>query len=109
MNLSPEVTALWRTAGSHTVGIGLDPDAEHRAEMVAVAGVYAAAQARAYASESDLHGFLGWELLTADALAAWGELSRAELLTVELTVARCWRAIAVEVGRLRGVELEAAA
>lgn len=100
-SLSPEVSALWRTAARNVASAGLDPDAEHRAEMVLVAGAYAAAQARAYAEEKDLHGFLGWELLTGDALEAWSRLSRVELLTVEMTVARTWRVIASEVGRLR--------
>lgn len=106
--LTPEVTALWREASTRVAGAGLPDDAEHRAEMVLVAGAYAAAQARAYAEETDLHGFLGWELLTADALEAWAVLSRVELLTVELTVARTWRVIASEVGRLRAGLGEAA-
>lgn len=101
--LTPEVTALWRTAACNVAGAGLDPDQPNREAMVLVAGAYAAAQARAYAEETDLHGFLGWELLAAGALDAWAVLSRVELLTVEMTVARCWRTIAVEVGRLRSV------
>ncbi|SKM36219.1 Uncharacterised protein [Mycobacteroides abscessus subsp. abscessus] len=99
--LTPEVTALWREAGAHIAAAGLAPDQPNREAMIVVAGAYAAAQASAYAEEADLHGFLGWELLAAGALDAWGRLSRAELLTVEVTVARTWRVIAAEVGRLR--------
>lgn len=101
--LSPEVAALWRTAGARIVAVGLPDDIDHREELVLVAGALAAAQAQAYATESEPYQFRAFELLTADALDAWSCLSRVELLTVEMTVARCWRTIAVEVGRLRNV------
>ncbi|SHX66266.1 Uncharacterised protein [Mycobacteroides abscessus subsp. abscessus] len=100
--LTPEVTALWRTAARTVAAAGLPPDLEHRAEMALVAGAYAAAQAAAYATESEPYRFRAFELLASGAFDAYGELSPVELLSVEMTVARCWRAIAVEVGRLRG-------
>lgn len=100
--LTPEVAALWRTAGRRVAAAGLPPDLEHRAEMALVAGALAAAQAQAYAAEVDRHRVLGFELLTGGSLEAWGQLDRTELMTVEMVVARSWRRIAVEVGRLRG-------
>lgn len=101
--LTPDIAAAWRTAARTVVAAGLPPDLEHRAEMVTVAGAYAAAQAAAYASETEMQRVLAFELLAGDALTAYGSLSRVELQTVELVVARAWRTIAVEVGRLRGL------
>lgn len=107
--LTPEVTALWRTAGHTIAAAGLPDDMPNRAEMALVAGALAAAQARAYATEVDRHQVLGFELLASGSLEAWGQLSRTELQTVELVVAQNWRRIASEVGRLRSVELGEAA
>lgn len=107
--LTPEVTALWRTAGHTIADAGLPGDLPHRQEMTVVAGALAAAQARAYATEVDRHQVLGFELLTSGSLDAYGQLTPVELLSVEMTVARCWRRIASEVGRLRSVELGEAA
>lgn len=107
--LTPEISALWRTAGTRIAAAGLPPDLPHRSEMVLVAGALAAAQAAAYATEVDRHQVLGFELLTSGSLEAWGQLSRTELQTVELVVAQNWRRIASEVGRLRSVELGEAA
>lgn len=101
--LTPEISALWRTAGTRVADAGLPPDLEHRAEMALVSGALAAAQACAYASETEMQRVLAFELLAGDALTAYGSLSRVELQTAELVVARCWRTIAVEVGRLRGL------
>jgi hypothetical protein len=106
--LTPAVTALWRTAGRRIADAGLPDDLPNRAEMVTVAGAFAAAQARAYAEETELHRVLGWELLTSGAFPAYGRLDRADLQTVELVTARCWRLIAIEVGHVRR-ELEVAA
>lgn len=106
--LNPDISALWREAGSRIAAAGLPPEMPHCAEMIVVAGAYAAAQAQAYAAESDLHRHLGWELLTGGSLEAWAELDTAELMTVKMVVARTWRAIAVEVGRLRAELGEAA-
>lgn len=100
--LTTEITNLWRTAGSRIAAAGLPVDTEHREEMVRVAGAYAAAQAQAYATESETYCVLAFELLAADAFPAYGALSRVELQAVEHIVARTWRLIAVEVGRLRG-------
>lgn len=107
--LTPEVAALWRTAGTRVADAGLPGDLPHRDSMALVAGALAAAQARAYATEVDRHQVLGFELLTSGSLEAWGQLSRTELQTVELVVAQNWRRIASEVGRLRSVELGEAA
>lgn len=101
--LTPEVAALWRTAGTRVADAGLPPGLPHRSEMVTVAGALAAAQASAYANETEMYRVLGFELLADGALTAYGQLDHTELMTVELVVARCWRAIAVEVGRLREV------
>ncbi|AYM40338.1 MULTISPECIES: hypothetical protein [Mycobacteroides] len=100
--LTPDISALWRTAGSRIAAAGLPPNVEHRDELVLVAGAYAAAQAVAYAAETDLHQVLAFELLAGGAFPAYGALSRVELQAVEHIVARTWRLIAVEVGRLRG-------
>ncbi len=100
--LTPDLSALWRTAGTRIAAAGLPPDLPHRSERVLMAGALAAAQAQAYATETNLSKHLAFELLEGDALTAYGALDRTELLSVEMTVARCWRRIAVEVGRLRG-------
>lgn len=101
--LTPDLSALWRTAGTRIAAAGLPGDLPHRQEMALVAGSVAAAQASAYATETEMYRVLGFELLTGGSLEAWGQLSPVELLSVEMTVARCWRRIAVEVGRLRGL------
>ncbi|MGV7586312.1 hypothetical protein PJI74_01090 [Mycobacterium kansasii] len=106
--LTPDLSALWRTAGTRIAAAGLPPDLEHRAEMALVSGALAAAQAAAYAAESEMHRHLLFELLAAGALAAWAELSPVELMTVEMVVARNWRAIVAEFGRLRAGLGEAA-
>lgn len=100
--LPPDIAAAWRTAACSVVAAGLPHDLEHRAEMALVAGALAAAQAQAYATETEMHRHLAFELLAGGALAAYGQLSPVELLSVEMIVARSWRTIAVEVGRLRG-------
>lgn len=101
--LTPDLAAAWRTAGTRVADAGLPHDIDHRSEMTVVAGALAAAQAAAYAAESEPYRFRAFELLASGAFDAYGELSPVELLSVEMTVARCWRLIAVEVGRLRGL------
>ncbi|CPS10950.1 Uncharacterised protein [Mycobacteroides abscessus] len=107
--LNPEVADLWRTAGTRIAVAGLDPDMEHREEMAAVAGAFAAAQATAYAAEDEMHRHLVFELLTSGALTAYGQLSRGEVATVEMVVARNWKRVVAEVGRLRNLSTEVAA
>ncbi|WP_018601040.1 hypothetical protein [Mycobacterium sp. 155] len=101
--LTPAVTALWRTAGTRIAAAGLPPDLPNRDAMVLVAGAFAAATAAAYAEEKAMHEVLAFELLTGGAMEAWGQLSRVEVMSVEMTVARCWRAIVSEFAHLRGV------
>ncbi|MBE5513784.1 Uncharacterised protein [Mycobacteroides abscessus subsp. abscessus] len=99
--LPPDISALWREAGARIAAAGLPPDLPNRDSMVLVAGAYAAAQAAAYATESEPYRFRAFELLASGAFDAYGELSPVEQLSVEMIVARAWRTIAVEVGRLR--------
>lgn len=101
--LTPEIAKLWRTAARNVAAAVLPPDLEHRGEMCLVAGAFAAAQAAAYAAEDEMHRHLVFELLASGAFEAYGLLSRGEVATVELVVARTWRTVAVEVGRLRSV------
>jgi hypothetical protein len=105
-NLSPAVTALWRTAGTRVAAAGLPADMRNRDAMVTVAGAFTAAEVQALAAGEPMWRFLPAELhRTAETRTATTALTSVELQSVEMVVARNWRVIAVEVGRLRRPEL----